>query len=129
SRALEEAFRREGIPYRIVGGQRFYERREVKDVLAYMRLVANPADDEAFLRIANVPRRGIGDTTLARLAEWAAAEKMPLLAAAARAADIPEIRGAAVKALPALAALIQKYAALANMGFSLRELLENLIAE
>src|SRR5690606_11968172 len=51
SRALEEAFRREGIPYRIVGGQRFYERREVKDVLAYLRLIANPADDEAFLRV------------------------------------------------------------------------------
>jgi DNA helicase II / ATP-dependent DNA helicase PcrA len=71
SRALEEALPARGLPYRIVGGQRFYERREVKDVLAYLRLVANPADDEAFLRIANVPRRGIGDTSMARLAEWA----------------------------------------------------------
>ncbi|HEX8244998.1 MAG TPA: UvrD-helicase domain-containing protein, partial [Longimicrobium sp.] len=61
SRALEEALRREGMAYRVIGGIRFYERREVKDALAYLRLVANPAADEAFLRIVNVPRRGIGD--------------------------------------------------------------------
>jgi DNA helicase II / ATP-dependent DNA helicase PcrA len=77
SRALEEALRREGMPYRVVGGQRFYERREVKDVLGYLRLVANPADDEAFLRIVNVPKRGIGDTSVARLAEHAKARGTP----------------------------------------------------
>ena len=129
SRALEEAFRREGIPYRIVGGQRFYERREVKDVLAYLRLVANPADDEAFLRIANVPRRGIGDTSLARLAEWARAERVPLLTAAAHAEEIPDIRGGAARALPALAALMQKFAALAGVGIPLGDLLRQLMTE
>src|SRR5207302_1693250 len=61
SRPLEEAFRFRGIPYRLVGAVSFYERREVKDVLAYLRLIANPADDEAFARIVNVPRRGSGD--------------------------------------------------------------------
>src|SRR5467141_2583482 len=64
SRPLEEAFRFRGIPYRLIGAISFYERREVKDLLAYLRLIANPADDEAFLRVANVPRRGIGDTSL-----------------------------------------------------------------
>src|SRR2546426_2496804 len=67
SRPLEEAFRFRGIPYRLVGAVSFYERREVKDLLAYLRLVANPADDEAFLRIVNVPRRGIGEASLAQL--------------------------------------------------------------
>ena len=67
SRALEEAFRRAGVPYRLVGAISFYERREVKDLLAYLRLVANPADDEAFLRAIAVPRRGLGETSLAIL--------------------------------------------------------------
>src|SRR5262249_2472631 len=69
SRPLEEAFRFRGIPYRLIGAISFYERREVKDVLAYLRLIANPADDEAFLRVVNVPRRGIGDASLAVLAK------------------------------------------------------------
>ena len=60
SRALEEAFRRAGIPYQIVGAISFYDRREVKDLLAYLRLIANPADDEAFMRAIAVPRRGLG---------------------------------------------------------------------
>src|SRR6478736_5278956 len=59
SRALEEAFRRAGIPYRLIGAISFYERREVKDLLAYLRLVANPADNEAFLRAVGVPKRGL----------------------------------------------------------------------
>src|SRR6266571_5224502 len=88
SRPLEEAFRFRGIPYRLVGAVSFYERREVKDVLAYLRLIANPADDEAFARIVNVPRRGIGDASFAQLvkaaAQWGGGQ--PLLAAA-RAAD------------------------------------------
>jgi DNA helicase-2/ATP-dependent DNA helicase PcrA len=64
SRALEEALRRAGVAYRVVGAISFYERREVKDLLAYLRLIANPSDDEAFLRAVGVPRRGIGDASL-----------------------------------------------------------------
>src|SRR5439155_258591 len=64
SRALEEACRRAGVAYRVVGAISFYERREVKDLIAYLRLVANPLDDEAFLRAVGVPRRGIGDASL-----------------------------------------------------------------
>src|SRR5204863_1265253 len=67
SRALELAFRRRGIPYDLVGGVSFYERREVKDLLAYLRLAANPRDATALLRILNVPRRGLGDQARLRL--------------------------------------------------------------
>ena len=73
SRALEEALRRAGVPYRIVGAISFYERREVKDLIAYLRLVANPADDEAFLRAITVPRRGLGESSLALLLDAARA--------------------------------------------------------
>jgi DNA helicase II / ATP-dependent DNA helicase PcrA len=129
SRALEEALLRERIPYRVVGGTRFYERREVKDALAYLRLIANPADDEAFLRVVNVPRRGIGDASLARLAEWARSRSLPLLPAAATASEVPELRGPAARALPEFAALIQKFAALADHGVALDELLRQLIEQ
>ena len=92
SRPLEEAFRFRGIPYRLVGAVSFYERREVKDVLAYVRLIANPADDEAFARIVNVPRRGIGDASFASLARAAAQWRLPLLEAARAADRIPDLR-------------------------------------
>ncbi|HEX6910287.1 MAG TPA: 3'-5' exonuclease, partial [Longimicrobium sp.] len=130
SRSVEEALRRERMAYRVIGGTRFYERREVKDALAYLRLVANPAADEAFLRIVNVPRRGIGDTTVARLAEHAAQRGIPLLLGAAEAASVDGIRGGAARALPALAGLIRKFAALATAGgISLDALLRELLQE
>jgi len=92
SRALEEAFRRAGIPYRLVGAISFYERREVKDLLAYLRLVANPSDDEAFLRAVGVPRRGLGDTSLAILGRLAAHWSKPLLETARGAERITDFR-------------------------------------
>ena len=72
SQALEESLRRRGIPYRIYKGASFYDRKEIKDMLAYIRLVVNPRDDEAFRRIVNYPARGIGDTTVLRIAQLAA---------------------------------------------------------
>ncbi len=86
SRVLEEAFLRGGMPARVVGGVGFYERREVKDLLAYARLAVNPDDDVAFRRIIGRPRRGIGDQATSRLAERAARERISLLAAARSAA-------------------------------------------
>ena len=71
SRSFEEEFRKQGIPYRIYGGLSFFQRKEIKDVIAYFRLVANPADEEAFKRIINYPARGIGNTTLAKIATCA----------------------------------------------------------
>src|SRR5881396_2773260 len=92
SRPLEEAFRFRGIPYRLVGAVSFYERREVKDVLAYLRLIANPADDEAFARIVNVPRRGIGDASFTPLVRAATQWGKPLLETARAAERIPDLR-------------------------------------
>jgi DNA helicase-2/ATP-dependent DNA helicase PcrA len=81
SRSLEEALIRRSIPYRLVGGTRFYERREVKDLLAYLRLVQNPFDAIALMRVINVPHRGIGDRTLAELNRWAREKAIPPYAA------------------------------------------------
>ncbi len=92
SRAFEEAFRRAAVPYRLVGATSFYDRREVKDLLAYLRLLANPADDEAFLRAVGVPRRGLGEASLAVLAAAAAQWEKPLLATAAIADRVPDLR-------------------------------------
>ena len=78
SRSFEEAMRKQNIPYRIYGGLSFYQRKEIKDVIAYFRMVANPDDEEAFKRIVNYPARGIGDTTVGRIAEAAAAHDVSL---------------------------------------------------
>lgn len=87
SRVLEEQFRTNGIPYKIVGGVRFYERMEIKDILSYMKLSLNPADDMALKRIINVPTRGIGKTTVDRLEEMANDRKLTLFAAAEAAVN------------------------------------------
>jgi len=85
SRALEFALREEGIPYQMVNGLEFYQRKEIKDVLAYLHLINNPRDDVAFLRIVNTPPRGIGRTTIARLKDHAARYGLTLLDAAREA--------------------------------------------
>jgi len=81
SRALEQALRELRIPYRVAGGQSFFDKTEVRDVLAYLRLLANEEDDPAFIRAATTPRRGIGQATLQTLAQFAAARRLPLFAA------------------------------------------------
>jgi len=87
SRVLEEAMRAGRIPYRVVGGVRFYDRAEVKDLLAYLRLVANPEDDVSFLRVVNTPPRGIGKTTVDRLLDEAAKSGTGVWASAKRVAE------------------------------------------
>ena len=128
SRALEEAFRRHDLPYQIVGGTRFYERREIMDVLAYLRLISNARDAGAFDRIVNYPKRGVGDTSQARLLEWATAYGVTPLEAAARAHEVDEVRGAASAALVAFAELITKYRAL-SYHLGVGELIEKLFEE
>jgi DNA helicase-2/ATP-dependent DNA helicase PcrA len=98
SRPFEEELQRRGIPYRLVGQIRFYERREIKDIVAWLRIIANPADDEAFLRAIAAPRRGIGDTTVAMLTGVAQGAQTSLLNAARNAEALP-VRGAARAAL------------------------------
>ena len=85
SRAVEEALLRHAIPYRLVGSVRFYDRREIRDLMSYLKLIANPADDEAFRRAVSVPKRGLGETTIELLADAARRAGQPLFAAAARA--------------------------------------------
>jgi DNA helicase-2/ATP-dependent DNA helicase PcrA len=111
SRVLEDAFRAAGLPYHIVGSVRFYARREIKDALAYLRLALNPDDDVAFLRAIGVPPRGIGKTTLGRLADAAGAASTSLMAAAGGAAAA-EIGGKAGRALRDFAALRARLAEL-----------------
>lgn len=98
SRAFEEAFRRAAIPYRVVGSVAFYARREVRDLIAYLRLLANPMDDEAFLRAVQVPKRGIGAATLQTLMDTARVWHRPLLETAGIADRLqglsPRARGA-----------------------------------
>jgi len=104
SRPFEDALRRARLPYRIVGGVRFYERREIKDVFAYLQLVVNPADEAAFVRAVSWPRRGVGSVTLERLRADAMASGQSLLVAAETASDIPGIPPAGANALRDFAA-------------------------
>jgi DNA helicase-2/ATP-dependent DNA helicase PcrA len=99
SRPLEEIFRRDRIPYQVVGSVQFYERKEVKDLLSYLKLLANPADDVAFRRVVNTPTRGIGDTTVRTLAEIARTHRIPLIEAAALAIDQNLLAGRATGAV------------------------------
>ena len=104
--AGEDALRRAGVPYLIVGGVRFYERREIRDVVAYLRLVSNPLDDVAFRRAVAAPARGIGKATLDRLADGARAAGVPLLALCAA---IPgDITGKPRRALEEFAGVIAR---------------------
>jgi len=109
SRVLEDALRRGGIPYVIVGSVRFYERKEIKDALAYLRLVVNPADDVAFRRAIQAPGRGIGRATLTRLEEVASREGRPLLTLAAT--PPADLTGRPRHALEEFAALLSRLAA------------------
>ena len=129
ARALEDAFRREGVPYQVVGGVRFYERREIQDVLAYLRLISNPKDAVAFGRVVNYPRRAVGLTTQEHMARWAAEQGLTLLEASARADEIPDVRAAGANGLMRFADLIQRFslrATQATIGELLEELVEDL---
>lgn len=99
TRPLESAFVKHGVPFQIVRGLAFYERKENRDVLAYLRLLVNPDDFVSFLRIVNEPARGIGKTSLERLQKFAVAQETSLLSAAGQVARITEIRGKAATGL------------------------------
>ena len=97
SRLLEETMVAMGVPYRLIGGVNFYERREIKDCLCYLRLIANPRDDVSLRRIINVPRRGIGDTTVDKLASFAAERELSMLEAIEECEHAPELARSAGK--------------------------------
>jgi DNA helicase-2/ATP-dependent DNA helicase PcrA len=99
TREFEDRFIAIGLAYRIVGGFRFYERQEIRDALAYLRVVAQPADDLAFERIVNTPKRGLGDKALAKVHQYARADQVPLTVAAARILDTDELKPQARRSL------------------------------
>jgi DNA helicase II / ATP-dependent DNA helicase PcrA len=122
SRQFEEMFLRLGIPYQIVGGLRFYERAEIKDILAYLRLAYNTADEASLRRVVNVPRRGIGDTTLRRIEAWARDGGITVWDALCRARDAgigPQV----MRGIEEFTAIVQRLAALAA-DHAAREVLE-----
>ena len=116
SRALEEVLIRVGLPYKVVGGTRFYERREIKDAVAYLRAIANPDDDVNVRRILNVPKRGLGDRAEAAVAGFAARERMSFGAALERADEIPGLTNRTLNPLRAFAELMAELRALADSG-------------
>ncbi len=128
SRALEDALRREAIPYRLVGSVRFYDRREIRDLMAYLKLIANAADEEAFRRAISVPKRGIGDTTVDTLAARARESGVSLSEAAGRENLQESLRPAAKKALGDFTRLISALRERAR-DTSVDVLLQELVAE
>lgn len=108
SRALEEKLLMKNIPYKIIGGTNFYQRREIKDVLAYLRLLINPSDDLAVERIINVPRRGIGNTTVENAVNYARVRGMNLYDALLEADQITELKPAAVKKIKGFTEMIER---------------------
>ncbi len=106
SRVFEEVFIRAGLPYKVVGGIRFYERREVRDLLAYLRLVANEADEVSLRRVLNTPRRGIGDRAEEYVAALASRDKISFAQALARPQDVPGLALRSARAIEAFNDLI-----------------------
>jgi DNA helicase II / ATP-dependent DNA helicase PcrA len=106
-RALESQLSLAKVPYSVVGGVEFYARREIRDLIGHLKLIMNPADDIAFRRIVNVPKRGVGDKGLGTLANWAADRRVSLLQAASSEEALESIRGRAKKGLASFAGLME----------------------
>ena len=128
SRLFEEQLRNYSIPYRIYGGLSFYDRAEIKDALAYLRLVINASDDEAFRRVYNTPKRGIGDVTFSTLSDLANSQHKPLM----EVASDPDLMAEALKAGPIkrisdFVELINQLREAANTGMTLAEYMSHLI--
>jgi DNA helicase-2/ATP-dependent DNA helicase PcrA len=124
SRVIEEIFTRFGIPYRIVGGLRFYERKEIKDMLAYLKVLTNPSDAVSLRRIINTPRRGIGDRTVADLAAYAAVSGISLFEAVESAADLGTLSRRSLSALADFVHLIDELQKFRSENPELRRLVE-----
>lgn len=126
SRAVEEELVRRDIPYKVVGGTRFYDRKEIKDVLAYLRAVANPEDEVSLKRIVNVPRRGVGDTSVDRLERWARQAGLGF-GAALEQASAAGVSGKALGGLAALGELLRDLRARRDAGAGPAELIEEVL--
>ena len=128
SRALEDAFRREKIPYVIIGGVEFYRRKEVKDVIAYLRVLSNQNDEESLLRIMNFPQRGIGNTTVNRMIAFARKHDISLYQTMARVFEVIDIKERIQKNVKGFRLILEKYNALIDK-LSVGELSRALVDE
>ena len=129
SRAIEEVLVRVGLPYKVVGGTRFYERREVKDALAYLRVISNPTDTVNLRRILNVPKRGIGDRAEACVAALAERERIPFVAALGRPEDAPGIATRSVASIKGFTALLEELRTVYESGGGIALLLEAVLEQ
>jgi DNA helicase-2/ATP-dependent DNA helicase PcrA len=128
SRALEDALRREKIPYQIIGGVEFYRRKEVKDVIAYLRVLANPEDEESLLRIMNFPQRGIGNTSIEKMLAFARRLNITFLTTMGRIFEVIEVKERIQKNVKQFKLLLDKYIDLKDK-LSLYELTSALVDE
>ena len=128
SRVLEEAFVRRSIPYAVYGGIRFYERREIKDLLAYLRLIANPADGEAFARIINIPARGMGEKTIEAVYSLSRKRGIPAYNALEQAVSGKVLKGAATRGARAFLTIIEDFKRL-NTDVDVAELLHRIVED
>jgi DNA helicase-2/ATP-dependent DNA helicase PcrA len=127
SRVFEEVFIRAGLPYKVVGGVRFYERREVRDLLAYLRLIANPSDEISLRRVINVPRRGIGDRALEYIASAAASRRVSFAEALASPSDVPGMPSRSAKAIEGFNEMIADFRDAAQAGAPVGDLAEAIL--
>ncbi len=128
SRALEERLMKAATPYRVFSGLKFYQRMEIKDILSYLKVLYNPADQVSFARILNVPKRGLGDTTLQKILEYADEQGMPVLDAILEADYIPELSTRAKKPLIAFANMMQSLLNVAQEA-SVSNLVEEILSK
>ena len=124
SRVFEEVFIRSGLPYKVVGGVRFYERREVRDLLAYLRLIANPGDEVSLRRILNTPRRGIGDRAEEYVAGLASRDKITFAQALLRPDDVPGLAARSARAIAGFNELIGDLRSMSESGCPVGDLTE-----
>lgn len=127
SRALEEVFVRVGLPYKVVGGTRFYERKEIKDALAYLRVISNPADTVNLRRILNTPKRGIGDRAEACLGALAERERITFIEALARADEAPGIATRSVSAVKGFTEILESLRQTRESGSGVGPLIEAIL--
>ncbi len=127
SRVFEEVFIRAGLPYKVVGGVRFYERREVRDLLAYLRLIANSQDEISLRRVVNVPRRGIGDRALEYVASFAARERISFAEALSRPSEVSGLPTRSGKAIEGFNEMIAEFRSAAQAGVPVGDIAEAIL--
>lgn len=116
SRFIEEFMREKEVRYEVIGGSEFFDRREVKDVIAYFKVLANPKDEMSLLRIVNVPARGIGDVTMERITAWASANDLPLYEAVEQVEEVPDLPKGAPEKVREFVELLKRYRRQFNTG-------------